>query len=340
MTMTVTLKVIADRVGKSVTTVSRALAGYDDVSEETRQQVRQVALELGYEPNTIARQLQKQRTDTIALLMPPVYPLLSDPFFSELLSGVIEYANQQGLDLLISPTNASDNPTDIYLKYIRARRVDGFVIIRTQRQDPRIDLLREKDYPFAAFGRTEGNNDFCLIDSDDALGIRFVVNHLIELGHTRLAFIAEPLNFTKAYHRLQGFIETLTAHGLPVDDTLIIEGGYRERFGRLAAQQLLESAQPPTAIVTCNDLLALGAMKTAQEQGLVVGRDISITGFDDILLSEYAHPPLTTVHQPAHQIGTSLCRMLIKSIKHEPLTERQIILQPELIVRQSTGAIR
>lgn len=338
--MTVTLKVIADRVGKSVTTVSRALAGYDDVSEETREQVRQVALELGYEPNTIARQLQKQRTDTIALLLPPVYPRLSDPFFSELLSGIVEYANQQGLDLLVSPTSSSDNPTEIYLKYIRARRVDGFVIIRTQRQDPRIDLLREKGYPFVAFGRVDGHNDFCLIDSDDTLGIRFLVNHLIELGHRRLAFVSEPLVFTKAYHRLRGFIDTLKEHDLPVDDSMIIEGGYRQRFGHSATQNLLEHSHPPTAIVTCNDLLALGAMKTAQEHGLVVGRDISITGFDDILLSEYAHPPLTTIHQPAHQIGTRLCHMLIKSINQEPLAKPQVILQPDLIIRQSTGPVR
>ena len=337
--MTVTLKVIADRVGRSVTTVSRALAGYDDVSAETREQIRQVARELGYEPNTIARQLQKQRTDTIALLMPPVYPRLSDPFFSEFLSGVIEQANQQGLDFLVSHISSTDDPVDIYLKYIRARRVDGFILIRTIRQDPRIDLLRDKDFPFAAFGRIDGDNDFCLIDSDDMLGVSFLVEHLIELGHTRLAFIAEPLNLTKAYNRLQGFLQTLKAHNIPVDETMIVEGGYRQRFGRVVTQQLLERPDPPTAIVTCNDLLALGAMKTAQEYGLVVGRDISITGFDDILLSEYAHPPLTTIHLPAHHIGTMLCRMLIKTINDKSLPKQQVIMQPDLIIRQSTGSV-
>jgi len=337
--MSVTLKDLADYVGKSVTTVSRALADYDDVSPATREQVRQAAQELGYEPNIIARQLQKKRTDTIALILPPVYPRISDPFFSELLSGLVEQFTRHGLDLLVSVTSSSDNQTDTYLKFMRSRRADGFIIVRTQRQDPRIDLLRQHNYPFVAFGRIEGDNDFPLIDDDDELGVQLVVDHLVELGHTRLAFIAEPLEFTKPYHRAQGFMKSLKSHGLPVDSALILEGGYRQHFGQAAAHRLLEKSNPPTAIVACNDLLCLGAVKAAQERGLIVGRDVSITGFDDISFAEYATSPLTTVHQPAYRIGKMLCRMLVKIINQEQLTEKQIILQPKLVVRQSSGPV-
>jgi LacI family transcriptional regulator len=338
--MTVTLKDLAEYVGKSITTVSRALAGYDDVSPETREQVRKAALKLGYEPNLAAQQLQKQRTDTVAIILPSINPRFSDPFFSEFLSGIIEQTTQYGLNLLVSAHPSTDNEVELYRKYIRSRRVDGFIIVRTQRHDPRIELLRQYNYPFVTFGRTEEDNNFPFLDEDGELGIRLAVNHLLELGHTRLACIAEPTNLTKAHHRLQGFINALEAEGLSLDPALIVEGGFRQRSGRLLGQQLLEMPNPPTAIVACNDLLAIGAMRAAQEQGLTVGRDVSITGFDDIILAEYVHPPLTTLHQPAHQMGMMLCQMLVKVINQKPLAEQQIILEPELVIRQSTGPVK
>jgi LacI family transcriptional regulator len=334
--MATTLKDIAGRVGKSVTTVSRALAGYDEVSEATREQVRRVAQELGYEPNITARQLQKRRTDTLALILPTFGPRFSDPFFSEFLAGVGNEAARQGFDLLVSTRAPGDEEQDAYLKRIRSRRVDGFVIIRTRRHDARVSMLLEHNYPFVAFGRVEDNNDFPWVDEDSQSGMRLVVTHLIEQGHTRLACIAAPSDLMFAHYRLKGFTDTLEAHNLPIDADLIIEGDLTQRAGRVASRQLLEMANPPTAIVACNDLMALGAMSAAQERELVVGQDVSITGFDDIPLAEYAHPPLTTVHQPIYRIGTMVCQMLIKVIRGEELADRQIILQPSLVVRQSS----
>ncbi len=338
--MAVTIKDIARRVGKSITTVSRALGGYDDVSPETRKLVLQVAQELGYEPNITARQLQKRRTDTIALILPPIKPRFSDPFFSEFSSGIVEEISKHSLDLLVTTQTSTEDEIALYSRYIRSRRVDGFIVVRTRRQDPRIELLREYNYPFVAFGRVEGDIDFPFIDEDGELGIRKIVYHLIELGHTRLACIAEPLHFTKSYHRVQGFCQALEEHGLHFDNGCIVEGGFRQSSGQSIGRQLLEKANPPTAIVAVNDLLALGAMRAAQEQGLVVGEDVSITGFDDIVLAEYAHPPLTTIHQPAHQIGTMICQMLVKLINREEFEEKQIILEPDLLVRKSTGPVK
>lgn len=336
--MSVTLKDIAERVGKSVPTVSRALAGFEDISPKTRQEVQRVAREMGYEPNISARNLQKQRTDTIALILPTTTKLrFSDPFFSEFLSGIVEQTTEYGFTLNIS-ANTSDNQNEAYLKQIRSRRVDGFIIMRTQRQDQRIDLLRDRGTPFVAFGRIEGDNDFHLVDDDDTEGVRQVVDHLVSLGHTRLGYISEPTNFTKSYNRFLGFREGLEANNLPYDPELVIESNFRQRSGQLAACQLLEMSHPPTAIVSSNDLLALGAMNEAQACGLVVGRDVSITGFDDILLAEYANPPLTTVHQPAQQLGMMVAEMLLKVIRKEPIDKKQVILKPSLVIRQSSGA--
>jgi LacI family transcriptional regulator len=335
--MPVTLKDIAERVGKSVPTVSRALAGFDDISPKTRQEVQRVALEMGYEPNTTARNLQKQRTDTIALILPSTNLLrFSDPFFSEFLSGIVEQAAEFNFYLSISTENPTEGH-DTYARYIGNRRFDGFIVVRTQRQDSRIDMLRQHHVPFVAFGRTESDNDFPFVDEDGCVGIRQIVDHLVELGHRRIACITEPIYLTKSYHRLQGFIEGIEAHHLPYDPALIIESNFRQRSGRLSALELLNLPEPPTAIVACNDLLALGAITAAQEKGLVVGRNVSITGFDDILLAEHANPPLTTVHQPAHQLGTMVAQMLLKLITGESVTEKQIILKPSLVIRQSSN---
>ncbi len=334
--MAVTLKDIARRVGKSVTTVSRALAGYSDVSEETRRQILQVARELGYEPNIIARQLQSRRTDTIALILPTYGPRFSDPFFSEFLTGVGNEAARLGFDLLVSTRPPGPSEEETYRKHLRGRRVDGFIIVRTRRVDPRIRWLQEYGTPFAVFGRTEGDNDFLYVDEDSESGIRQVVEHLIAQGHRRLACIAAPSELMLAYYRLKGFIDTLQAHNLPVDPELIIEGDMTQRSGHLVTAQLLSLPDPPTAIVACNDLMALGAMTAAQERGLVVGHDISITGFDDIPLAEHSHPPLTTVHQPIYQIGTMVCRLLIQSIRGEDIADPHIVLTPSLVVRQSS----
>ena len=335
--MAVTLREIADRVGKSVTTVSRALAGYSDVSEETRTQVKLVAEELGYEPNIAAQQLQSRRTNTIAIVLPAASPGSSDPIFGEFLAGVGIEAAQHSFDLLVSTRSPGSAEEDAYLKQIRSRRADGFIVIRTRSQDNRIAILQEHNFPFVAFGRTERNNDFPYIDEDSEAGIGLVIEHLVGLGHTHLAWIGAPSYLMFSRHRWHGFKAALASHGLCLDHKLVVEGDLTRQSGYLLAQQLLALPKRPTAIVSCNDLMALGAMSAAQELGLTVGRDVSITGFDDISLAEHAHPPLTTIHQPVQAIGQRACRMLIKIIRHEPLPEQQILLQPTLVVRKSSG---
>ena len=327
--MAVTLKDIAERVGKSVPTVSRALAGYDDISLNTRQIVQRVAEEMGYEPNISARNLQKQRTDTIAIILPGANVLrFSDPFFSEFLSGIVEQAAQSNFYLNVSTEDPVEGH-ETYAKYIRNRRFDGFIVVRLEREDRRIELLKQNNVPFVAFGCTEKNNDFPFVDEDGGYGIRLIMDHLVSLGHRRIGCIVEPLSLTKSYHRLQGYLAGLKAHNIPYDPSLVVETNFRQRSGRLSALQLLNLPVPPTAIVALNDLLALGAIGAAKELGLVVGQDVSITGFDDILLAEHASPPLTTIHLAGAPNWEQLvAQMLIKLINGEPLSEKQIVLKP------------
>ncbi|MEM7799490.1 MAG: LacI family DNA-binding transcriptional regulator [Chloroflexota bacterium] len=335
--MAVTLKDIADRVGKSVPTVSRALAGFEDISPKTREYVQAVAKEMGYVPNTFARKLQSQKSDAVGLILPGTENLrFSDPFFSQLLSGIIEQTSQAGLDLTISAANP-ETELETYTELIRGQRVDGFIVVRTQRKDKRIALLRDQKVPFVAFGRMEAGNDFSYIDEDGGWGIEQIVDHLVDLGHTHLSCIAEPTRYTKSYNRVQGFINALKKHHLPLRESDLVVSNFRQRSGRVAALQLLEQDKPPTAIVAVNDLLAIGAIHAIQERGLAVGKDISVTGFDDIVLAEMANPGLTTLHQPAHEMGSLVAKSLIKQIRNEKNPHHQVVLKPTLVIRGSTA---
>lgn len=337
--MAVTLKDIARRVGVSVTTVSRALGGYEDVAEATREKVLHAAEELGYYPSATARQLQKRRTDTIGFVIPTFGPRFSDPYFSELLAGIGNEAARHNFDLLVS-TRSPDSPEEeeAYRRLVDGRRVDGVLVVRTRVDDPRLSFLKQRHFPFVAFGRSHADENSPYLDVDGHHGLYQAVRHLIDLGHRRIAYISAPLNLTFALHRLQGYRDALQENGLRYDEGLVLVGHLTEEDGYQAAHRLLALDRPPTAIAVANDLMALGAMRAAHERGLTVGRDVAITGFDDIPLAAHAHPPLTTVRQPIYEIGRRVCRMLIQVIKGEPLAERHILLEPTLVIRESSGA--
>jgi len=338
--MSVTLKDIAKQVGFSVTTVSRALAGYDDVAEETRRLIVQTAEEMGYRPNVMARRLQKQRTDTLGFVIPTFGPRFSDPFFSELLAGIGNEAASHDLDLLVS-TRPPDTPEEAqaYERLVREGRVDGVILTRTRINDARIAYLLEQNFPFTSFGRTRVAGEYACVDVDGESGVFEATRHLIELGHRDVAIILPPEDLMFSVYRWNGFRRAMETQGLTIKPTWKISGDLTEQGGYAVARHLLNNSQRPTAIIAGNDLMAIGAMRAAREYGLIVGQDLSVIGFDDIPLAEHAHPALTTVRQPIYEIGRHVCRMLVKMLKGEYLTsdECQVLFDPELVVRDSTG---
>jgi DNA-binding LacI/PurR family transcriptional regulator len=338
--MPVTLRDIARETGYSVTTVSRALNDYDDVSAATKQLIRDAAQRLGYHPNVTAQHLQRRRTDTLGFIIPTAGPRFSDPFFIEFLTGIGNEASTHGYDLLVSTRSPGPEEIDAYRRFVGGKRVDGLIIVRTRRQDPRIAYLLERHFPFVAFGRTDGDGEFPFVDEDGRAGIAQATQHLIDHGHRRIAFIAAAEHLMFARERLAGYVETMRENGVQVDEGLIVEGDLSQRSGRQVAEYLLNLPKPPTAIMANNDLMALGAMAAIQAHGLVVGRDIAVTGFDDIPLAEHSHPPLTTVRQPIYQIGKMVSRMLIRTIRGEPLEDRHVILKPTLIIRASSAPVQ
>lgn len=336
--MTATLKDIARQVGVSVTTVSRALAGYGDVAEETRQRIKAAAAELGYSPNITAQRLQKRRTDTLGFIMPTFGPRFSDPFFSEFIAGIGNEAAAHDYDLLVS-THAPDSEGEqkAYQRAVRRGWVDGLIVVRTREDDRRIQLLCEHQFPFVAFGRTNDELDFPYVDEDSAAGMRLLVQHLIDLGHKRIALIAPPPGLMFGRYRLQGYYEKMSENNLPVQPEWVVEGNMTQRGGAEAVKSLLALDPLPTAIIGGNDLMAIGAINSIQQQGFRVGRDIAVGGFDDIPLAAYISPPLTTIHQPIYEIGQKTCAMLIDLINGRTPQKPHTLLTPSLIIRKSSG---
>lgn len=335
--MSVRIKDIAKRVNRSITTVSRALNGYDDVSPETKQLILDTAKEMGYSPNTYAQRLQKQQADTIGLILPTFSPRFSDPYFSELLAGIGNMAADMGFDLLVSTRSPGPEEYEAYEKLIEGRRVDGFIVVRTRKNDQRINYLLSQDFPFVAFGRTDECDLFSYVDEDGYYGMRLVAEYIAELKHEKIAAILPPQGLAFSEKRLAGLQDGLAEFGLVLHPDYVKEGDLTQKSGFQLGCELLELPERPTAIIACNDLMAFGVMSAVQECDLVVGEDISVTGFDDIPMSEYSHPPLTTIHQPVYQIGGMVCEMLVKTIREGIDEKQQVLLQPNLVIRQSCG---
>ncbi len=336
--MSVTLKDIAKRVGKSITTVSRALNGYEDVSLSTREFVQQVAEEMGYHPNSFAQRLQKQRTDQIGVILPILGVRSTDMFLSEFLSGIGNRAREVGYDLLVAFHHPGDEEMDSYHHMVKGHLVDGFILTRTRQEDSRIQYLMDEGVPFVSFGRTSVECGFPYIDIDGEEAIRQVTNYLVSLGHQKIACIASPNEYHFTLSRLNGFKTTMEEHNLSIPKNYICYGDLQQESGYQLGGQLLNLIDPPTAIIGFNDMMAYGCLLAAQERDICVPDDLSITGFDDIAFSVLSNPPLTTVSQPVYDIGEELSSMLTDIIQGKELNIKQKVIKPELIVRCSCAS--
>lgn len=338
--MAVTLRDVAKKAGYSVTTVSRALNGFDDVNEDTRRHIEDVARDLGYTPNLAARHLKTRRANTLGFVVPAAAERVNEPFFTELLSALSVEAARHGYDLLISAQAPDDHELDTHRRLAQSGRVDGIMLMRVRHDDPRVDLLEELDFPFVAFGRTDDPSGYAWIDVDGTAGVRAATKHLLDQGHTRIAYISGPPQYSFVQRRQRGYEEALRDAGIPLDDDLIVSVEHLvERDGYEAAKKLLSHDERPSAIVAATDLVAYGAMRAVHTAGLTVGRDVAMVGFDGLASSAYTTPPLTTVRQSITDIGHRLVDMLLSIIEMGDSRQPQILLEPSLVVRESSTGV-
>ncbi|MFO7320291.1 MAG: LacI family DNA-binding transcriptional regulator [Chloroflexota bacterium] len=340
--MAIKLKDVARQSGYSITTVSRALAGYSDVNEQTRRHIIEVASSLGYQPNLPARQLRIRRTNSLGLVIPARDHSYSNEFFSQLLMGIGDAAAQSGYDLLISAQAPGEAEMACYRRMVGGNLVDGVILVRTRRHDERIAYLSQQQIPFMVFGRAAPGEpcNFSFIDIDSQAAIRALVDHFTGLGHRRIGLILPPEEMAFTPYRLAGYQEGLENAGLPYDPARVVTGDLLRSGGEQGARILLDRDPKITAIIACNDLMALGAMRAIESLNLQVGRDIAVAGYDDIPAAEYAYPSLTTIHQPIYEIGQRLVTLLLDQIEGRNSAHSAVFLPYTLVVRASSGAPR
>ncbi|MEA3440651.1 MAG: LacI family DNA-binding transcriptional regulator [Chloroflexota bacterium] len=336
--MAVTIRDIAAELDLSISAVSKALNDYPDIAPETRQLVKETARRMGYQPSAAARSLRTRKTNTIGLIFCIIDRHLTDPYYLNLLASIGEESSRLGFDLLISACPDRGLECSAYERITGGKKVDGMILTGIRYEDERITYLVEQAVPFVSFGRSEQDGEFPYIDVDGGKGAEDSVQHLIDQGYKHISFIGLPTELICAGHRFQGYKSALERNGVDFDPNQVINcERLTQDSGYQVMHQLLDLDEPPDAACICSDALAIGAMRAVQDKGLNVGSDFGIVGFDDIPMASQVQPPLTSIRQPIYEVGTRLCQMLIEQIQGKHSTEQHIILEPTLVVRESSG---
>lgn len=333
--MMITIRDVAQRARVSVATAARALGGYGYVSIVTRRRVLRAASALDYHPNAIARSMIKGQTHTLAVVVSDN----ANPFFAAVVRGVEDTVLADGYAIVLC--NADENPAkeSIYLRMIREKRVDGLILSPSGGPVKLLTSLVRHETPVVLIDRRLDGVDADAVLVDNRAGARAAVEHLIALGHTRIGIISGPQRVFTASERLAGYMTTLRAAGIPVDEPLILEGNFKAESGYDLAGRLVDSSRPPTALFVANNLMTLGALLRLKELGVNIPRDIAVVGFDDMPWAPILTPPLTAVAQPSYEFGTAAAHLLMQRLQAPKAAPPQtIVFQPKLVVRESCGA--
>ena len=329
----VTLGMVAKASGVSPSTVSRILNGTAVVSQEKREAIDRAIAELGFIPNPIARGLAGGRTFSIGV----VTQALDSPFYGVALRGIEEALTPLGYSPLFVSGEWNEKEEARCIEVLRSRMVDGMIILTGRLSDDALQQL-SATLPVVVTGRNLNAPGLFSLNFNDFEGARLATHHLLALGHRQIAFIAGDPMHPDADERLRGYRSALKAAGVRYNAGLVLPGKYHEESGLLAVERLIDSREPFTAIFAANDQMAFGAALALHRRGLRVPDDISLVGFDDLAGASHSIPPLTTIHQAAHELGrlaaTSLLQMLAGKTPKEALPE------PRLIVRSSTQALQ
>jgi LacI family transcriptional regulator len=332
-----TIRDVARQLNISIATVSRALDGYYDVAEGTRKLVIQTAQEMGYAPNRAARQLRRQKAETIGFIIPAVSPRFDEPYFMEFIAGMGNELSGKNYDLLVANATTDEMENNLYQRWVNSRKVDGFIMNGMYRHDWRVQYLTKANVPFVSLGKSDDGIDYPCVRVDGSDAYVELIKHLLERGFSRFAFIGGLSELTIHIDRLQWFQSALMIHRSKCDSQNILSTDMTTASGYEAARSLLSRSIPPDAILCVNDETAFGVLEAARERGLNIGKDIAIAGFDGIKDAEHTVPPLTTLDIPVPDIGRQLVRMILAVLQKEALSQDQIIIRPNLLIRASTG---
>ncbi|HED1420157.1 TPA: LacI family DNA-binding transcriptional regulator [Kluyvera georgiana] len=324
------LKKIANELGLSSTTVSRALNGYDDVASETRERIFVAARRLGYKPNALARRLKMGKTDAVALVYPSHPRVLNNSTFLEMISWISIELGKYGIDLLLVPDDVGGGLQSL-IHLVETRRVDALLVAHTQPEDARLIYLQEQRFPFLALGRSDLPKPYAWFDFDNFAGSSLAVKRLAELGHQKIAFISTDARLSYVEQRRRGYTETMLNTGFLIPDDYLQIAEPTRPGGYDAAVRLLSLAEPPTAIITDCNMLGDGAASALLEAGRTGHQDISLIIYDGLPDDSLLNVCVTPVIQSTRaRVGKQIALMIHDLLHGKDVQQLQVLWQPEI----------
>lgn len=324
---------MAREAGVGISTVSRVINDSGYVSQETREKVLAAMDELQYQPNEIARSLKRRHTRSIGLTVPEI----GNPFFGEVAEAVEIAAREKGYTVLFSSTRDDPKQEEVGIDLFLEKQVDGLIWFAPHNKSKLQTVLQQRRVPIVVITPEPVWWDVDSVCVNDTAGAYEATAHLIQLGHRRIGYIAEPDAPTYSQERLKGYKAAFREHHLVTDESLIVRGDFREGSGARAVEALMDCSEPPTAIFAANDLMAIEALARLRTKGYRVPEDVAVVGFDDVKIAAIGGIELTTVSQPKQEVGQEAVRLLIDRLSGEPRATRQVTFNPYLVVRKTCG---
>jgi len=330
----VTLRDISELTGFSINTVSRALNDKEEVREGTRAKILAAAHKLGYRPNRLAKGLRSSKTGTIGVVVTDV----ANPFFSALVKGIARAARDLDYSIILQDSDEDYAGEEEAINVLLSEQVDGILITPVQSGKQTIERLSESQFPFVLVGRYFQELDTNYVVPDDYLGGFMVTEHLLQQGYKRLAMVNGPLHISSARERFQGFSDALMKYGVPLDESLVVNGALTVEEGIELSRPILKGATRPSAVVCYSDFVAFGVMQAVREIGLSIPDDTAVVGFDDVRMSSCLQVPLTTIRSPKEELGRQAMQLLVDRLEknHNPGETDKRKLAVELVPRESS----
>jgi len=335
-----TLKVLADALGLSPATVSRALNGFPEVNARTRERVQEMARQMNYRPNQLAQKLVSGRSGIVGLILRSALDAAAEPTFFEVMTGLSQRLAEHDIDLVFNATFAADAVAP-YRRMVAKNLLDGFILNAPTEGDPRIPWLQERGIPFVVHGRAgAGPQSYPFYDIDNARAGAEAAGFLCDLGHARIALLNGPTEFAYARARLGAFLGVMAERGLPVPDRFLTHDRTTEDYGYRTALAALADPAPPTAFLCASTLIAAGVMRAIADRGLTVPRDVSVMAHDDAIPQLRAvnfTPALTVTRSPLRDACGPLADMMVALLNGADPARLQTVVTADLIMRASTG---
>lgn len=329
-----TIKDVAKHAGVSPATVSRVLNRHPYVADDVRDRVLDAIEALGYRPNRVAQRLRSAQSRVVGV----IFSDINNPFYTVALSGMEAAFSKEHLSVLIGNTNIDQNRENDLIELMRTEEVAGLIIAPVKETSPVLMRIVREGLPVVVIDRRMQDQELDTVLADNFSGVRSAIAHFIRLGHRRIAILNGPQHLTSGRERYAGYLQAMGDAGLPVDLSLVRFGDYLQESGYTLAHELLALPDPPTALFAANNLMTIGALNAIHETRYKIPDDIAVVGFDNLPWAISINPPLTTVVQPAFDIGAHAAELLMERIMDPEGAVRTVVLDTDLIVRQSCGS--